>query len=197
MIEKTSALIRIAILIAAFSSVACDRAIEPFDPDEEPQQPDLSRIFPAGGSEARPGGDASGGGVMGGRSARGNLPPKPDSQPAGSGATIRGAVEIDAGLVGAITDQAVLFIIARRPGGGGPPLAVIRETQPRFPYEFEIGQANVMIPSLRFEGDILLTARLDSDGNATTKLPGDLAGSVDRTLSPGEAGVRVVLDQKL
>ena len=79
----------------------------------------------------------------------------------------------------------------------GPPLAVRRFASPRFPLEFEIGQANVMIPSMRFEGAIKLTARLDSDGNAMTRLPGDLSGAVATPLSPGAEGALLTLDQKL
>jgi hypothetical protein len=54
-----------------------------------------------------------------------------------------------------------------------------------------------MIPTLQFEGEIKLTARLDSDGNAMTKLPGDLVGAVAAPLVPGASGVVLVLDQKL
>ena len=32
--------------------VACDRNLEPFDPAEQPRQPDLSKIFPAGAEDA-------------------------------------------------------------------------------------------------------------------------------------------------
>ena len=31
---------------------ACDRNLEPFDPAEQPRQPDLSKIFPAGAEGA-------------------------------------------------------------------------------------------------------------------------------------------------
>jgi hypothetical protein len=92
----------------------------------------------------------------------------------------------------------MLFIIARAAGvRGGPPMAVLRVPSPRFPMDFEIGPANVMIPSMRFEGDIGITARLDSDGNAMTKLPGDLEGATRESHRPGDTGVAIVLDQKL
>lgn len=90
----------------------------------------------------------------------------------------------------------MLFIIARtRPAG--PPLAVLRVPTPSFPHRFEIGQAEVMIPTLVFEGEIKLSARLDSDGNAMTKLPGDLIGAVATPLAPGATNVTLRLDQKL
>jgi hypothetical protein len=58
--------IRVWLLIAAAVwAVGCNRNIEPFDPDEEPREPDLSKIFPAGaqpppnqaGLPPSPGGD--------------------------------------------------------------------------------------------------------------------------------------------
>jgi hypothetical protein len=60
-----------------------------------------------------------------------------------------------------------------------------------------MGQAQVMIPTLRFEGSITVTARLDSDGNAMTKLPGDLVGAVATPVAPGASGLKLVLDGKL
>jgi hypothetical protein len=54
-----------------------------------------------------------------------------------------------------------------------------------------------MIPTLRFEGSITVTARLDSDGNAMTKLPGDLVGEVATPVAPGASGLKLVLDGKL
>jgi hypothetical protein len=60
-----------------------------------------------------------------------------------------------------------------------------------------MGQAQVMIPTLRFEGSITVTARLDSDGNAMTKLPGDLVGEVATPVAPGASGLKLVLDGKL
>ena len=74
---------------------------------------------------------------------------------------------------------------------------MLRVPSPRFPVAFEIGPANVMIPSMRFEGDIGITARLDSDGNAMTKLPGDLAGATRSDHQPGASSVEIILDTKL
>ena len=92
----------------------------------------------------------------------------------------------------------MLFVIARPAGvTAGPPLAVLRIPAPRFPVAFEIGPANVMIPSMRFQGDIGITVRLDSDGNAMTKLPGDLEGTSKDFHQPGASGVEIVLETRL
>ena len=115
-----------------------------------------------------------------------------------SSLSIRGRIQIAPELVDDIQPGSILFLIARSAGvSAGPPLAVRRMASPRFPLEFEIGQENVMIPSMRFEGAIALTARLDSDGNAMTRLPGDLSGAVATPLSPGAEGALLTLDQKL
>ena len=188
---------RLAILVALlFFVLHCDRAIEPFDPNEEPREPDLSKIFPPGSGE--PSDSVGAPGMAGsGPATRGTMPGSP--APAGDeapGPPIRGRVEIAEPLRDSAPEQAILFLIARRQDTG-PPLAVLRIPNPSFPYEFELGQANVMIPTLRFEGDLQLTARLDSDGNARTKLPGDLVGKVSRSISPGDTGIVLTLDAQL
>jgi hypothetical protein len=91
-----------------------------------------------------------------------------------------------------------LFVIARQRGSvAGPPLAVLRVARPRFPVAFEIGPENVMIPSMRFEGEIQISARFDSDGDAMTQLPGDLSGSASSAHAPGASGVDILLDTRI
>ena len=69
----------------------------------------------------------------------------------------------------------MLFLIART-AAAGPPLAVKRIEAPSFPLDFEIGPDDRMIQAMPFAGSVQLTARLDSDGNATSRTPGDLQG---------------------
>jgi hypothetical protein len=180
------------LLLLASVSLHCDRGIESFDPNEEPAAPDLARIYPNGGTRKAP---AMGGGMPGAAApARRDAPASASAS--NSGATISGTIELDSGFYADRPANGMLFIIARsRPAG--PPLAVLRVPNPSFPHTFELGQAQVMIPTLQFEGEIKLSARLDSDGNAMTKLPGDLVGAVAAPLVPGASGVVLVLDQKL
>ncbi len=193
-------LISSLVLVGAMALVAgCDRGIEPFDPDEQPAQPNLDRIYPEGARAAK---GPSAGGPMNPAAPAGRGAPSLEPSGAGAGAalgkTIRGTVTIAEGFAADAQPNGLLFVIARRDGQeGGPPLAVVRVESPRFPVDFEIGQAQVMIPSMRFEGEILLSARLDSDGNAMTQLPGDLVGEIAKPLSPGSSGVDLTLDQKL
>ncbi|MCS5619865.1 MAG: hypothetical protein NZ808_08390 [Myxococcota bacterium] len=186
------------VLCVAAASLGCDRGIEDFDPAEEPALPNLDRIYPKG-AERQPSPVMQG--MMGAGPARRDAPPsEPAARPAAGqtapGATITGTIEISPELQSSAPASAMLFIIARTQPVG-PPLAVVRVPNPSFPHAFEMGQAQVMIPTLRFEGSITVTARLDSDGNAMTKLPGDLVGEVATPVAPGASGLKLVLDGKL
>ena len=161
-------------------------------PDVQRDGPGLRAASPGGTAESRTG--RRGAAPMAGSAGAG--PGSTDSS-AGVGA-IRGRIVVAPELTKDVRSDSVLFLIARAgAGGAGPPLAVRRFSTPRFPLEFEIGPENVMIPSMRFEGAIQLTARLDSDGNAMTRLPGDLQGAMAAPLAPGAAGAVLTLDQKL
>jgi cytochrome c-type biogenesis protein CcmH len=176
----------IALLGAALALAACDRKLEPFDPNEQPRQPDLSKIFPEGAERAE--------------RAQPGLPEAPGSgrgaEPvaAEAGEPIRGSVRIAPELADRVPDGAVLFLIASR-GAAGPPLAVKRIPEPSFPMDFELGPDDRMIQSLPFSGPLQLRARGDADGNAMSRTPGDLFGELAAPVEPGAAGVDVLIDQ--
>jgi hypothetical protein len=171
-----------ASLLGLAAGVGCDRNISPYDPAEEPRAPDLSRIFPA--PEQAPAG-----GVAGPMGAGG--PPAAEVAAGRPGAAVRGTVHLEGG---GDAGGAVLFLIARPAGArGGPPLAVVRVPSPAFPFDFEIGPDDVMIPSMRFEGSITLTARLDGDGNASTQSEGDRSTASPVSVVPGDVGVELLL----
>ena len=171
----------------------CNRNLEPFDPAEQPRQPDLSRIFPAG---------AEGPAIA--QNAPSEMPPPPGmpEMPGGEasadagGEPIRGTLRLAPELASAQPAGAVLFLIARTPQPG-PPLAVKRIEAPSFPLAFEIGPDDRMIKSRPFVGPLQITARLDADGNATSRTPGDLQGSAKAAVNPGAVGVELVLDERL
>ena len=172
------------LLLISLSMPACDRRIEPYDPAEKSAQPDLAHIFPA----REPAAAAAAGGAM---PAAATGPARAASDQA-SGKTLRSRVTRGAGAEA--PPGAVLFVIARHAGSaGGPPLAVQRIADPRFPVDFEIGAAQVMIPSMRFEGPIDLSVRLDADGNAMSREAGNLQARSEAPLSPGSDGVELVL----
>jgi len=173
----------VAAVLAAALAWGCDRHVEPFDPSAEPRQPDLSRIFPEP-SRQREAAPSPG------------MPPAPEAAAAAAASPVTGRVVLPAEAEP--PPGAALFLIARAEGAAaGPPLAVRRIADPRFPLEFEIGPQHVMMPGVRFEGPMRLTARLDSDGNASTRLPGDRQGRAERPVTPGSGGVEIVLGETL
>jgi cytochrome c-type biogenesis protein CcmH len=117
--------------------------------------------------------------------------------PATAGQTISGTITVDAKFKPNLDPNAALFIIARPAGGsGGPPLAVKKFDKPTFPLSYSLGQDNVMMQGMPFSGKINITARLDKDGNPTTRGPGDLTGEYKK--NPAEVGTKnadVILDQ--
>ena len=174
--------------LLALAALACDRHVEPFVPGEEPRQPDLSKIFPAGAERAEQRGSPG-------------LPENPErggrgADPTAEAPPIRGVVRVSDALAGRVPPNAVLFLIART-GAAGPPLAVQRIRSPRLPFEFEIGPADRMIRTLPFAGELQLTARLDQDGDAGSRSPGDLEGAATDSHAPGASGVEIVLDRTL
>ena len=177
----------LALGIAVALALGCDRKIEPFVPGEKPEAPDLSRIFPEGAEKA----------------AKQEAKPGPMRREgaapvatASSEESISGTVSIAPALAGRVPPGAVLFVIART-ADTGPPLAVKRIADPKLPLSFSIGPDDRMIKALPFAGPIKLSARVDSDGNAMTRLPGDLAGAAPEPHQPGDSGVAVVIDQVL
>ena len=180
--------ILLALGLAVLGSAAgCDRNIEPFDPDERPAQPDLSKIFPAGAERAA---EISAGmpPAPGGR--RGAPPVAAEASP------ISGTLRLGSGMEEKVRPGAVLFLIARA-SEAGPPLAVVRIRNPKFPLDFEIGPDDRMIPSIPFAGPLRVTARVDGDGNAMTRDPGDLTGAAVGSYEPGARGVQVLIDAVL
>ncbi|MDH3519448.1 MAG: hypothetical protein OEM49_03250 [Myxococcales bacterium] len=179
-------------LCTALALSGCDRNVEPYVADEEPEQPDLAKIFPQGPDDAQP---------------KSPMPPRMPPAPGMPGPArdavvsadappIRGIIRVDAALQDRVPQNAVLFIIARQ-GAGGPPLAVEKISAPRFPLEFSLGPENRMVASIPFAGPFQITVRLDGDGNAASRNPGDLQGAAAGSVSPGATGVEIVLDQVL
>ncbi len=184
--DRLGLLRAVAALAGSFAVLVfagCDRNVAPYEPGDA-KQPDLSRIFPDSGEH-----DHSDEAAAAGRETVAQ-----ETSRAGSarGDTISGEVTIASG---AAPEGATLFIIARPKGAtAGPPLAVLRVPSPRFPFSFELSQANVMIPSMRFDGEMDVSARLDVDGNAMTRDAADLEGRAAGSHAPGASGLTIALE---
>ncbi len=125
-----------------------------------------------------------------------------ESAPAGdapaAGGDITGTVTVAPALAGSLPSGGVLFLSAR-PGSAvsGPPMASVKLVPNGAGVPFSIGQKDVMMGGTFAAQPVTLQARWDQDGNAMTKQPGDLTGTLSAPVAPGTGGVSLVLDQKL
>lgn len=153
---------RVSLGLLLGSSLACNQGEIKGDPNPQPPAPDAAR--PMVDTRTRVPGELLG------------------SQ---RGGTLSGVVTLPAGV--APPDGAVLFVFARTPGvEAGPPVAVTRPDTKRWPVSFELGPESVMIPGTPFTGPFTVVARLDADGNAMTRGPGDWEGRSGAPVKPGE-----------
>ena len=102
---------------------------------------------------------------------------------------VTGSIRGDAG---AVREGDTIFLFARSEGvTKGPPTWVQRIRVTTLPLDFRIGPANAMLG-----GDppakMVLTARIDRDGNPTTRGPDDLEGA-SGVIAPGATGVVLAL----
>lgn len=107
----------------------------------------------------------------------------PGAQPAPAAAPVVGA-----GLRGTITvadalkaqvKSGFVFIMAR-PIGGGMPIAVKKlpfAGPGALPLSFELTAKDTMMAGTAFTGEVRLQVRLDADGDALSKQPGDIHGA--------------------
>jgi len=180
-------------LLAAILVLGCDRHVEPYVEGEEPERADLSRIFPPERDSGAPEGPAElpapPGPAAGSASSAGG-------PPAAAGSPVRGTISVAPELADRLPREGVLFVFAR-PLGGGPPVAARRLPVTELPLEFELGPNDRMVEGVPFQGPFQLVARIDADGNATTRTPGDLQGASLAPVNPGDTDVTLVLDEAL
>jgi hypothetical protein len=160
------------ILIALATVVGCDRGVEPFDAGKNPQTTRPANSFPT------------------------PVPATEIHAADSTSQTLEGTIQVAPALAGQIPDSAVLFLIART-AATGPPLAVKRLPTPQFPFDFSIGPDDRMIQAMPFQGPIRLSARIDADGNATTRSPGDLQTNSDTAYDPGARSITLLINEAL
>lgn len=114
----------------------------------------------------------------------------------GTEGTIRGALKIADALKAKAAPGATIFLVARMAmdGAPGPVVAVQRYTVGAWPQPFELTQDNVMLAGMSLKGKVVLTARVDQDGDAMTKQPGDIEGATPAITVPAQS-VDLVLDK--
>lgn len=139
-----------------------------------------------------------------GGAALGNAQGNPGAAPlAGSAATIKGTITLDAARAADVKPGSVLYIIVRRDAGEGQRGSLIASKKVEvtgpglFPLTYEIGPENVMMGGTSLEGQVRVEARIDQDGDAISKQPGDIAGARSGALAVGAGGVDFTLSEKM
>ena len=101
----------------------------------------------------------------------------------GPSGTIKGTITLDAARAADVKAGTVLYIIVRRDAGEGQKGMLIASrkvevTGPAmFPLTYEIGPENVMMAGSTLDGQVRVEARVDQDGDAISKSPGDVVGA--------------------
>lgn len=121
----------------------------------------------------------------------------------GTGGTLKGRITLDAAVAADVKPGSVLFIIVRKDAGEGQKGMLMASKKLEvgganmFPLDYEIGPENVMMGGSALEGQVRVEARLDQDGDAISKQPGDLVGARAGAVAVGATGVDFAVREKL
>jgi hypothetical protein len=148
--------------------------------------------LPAGASPAgaSPAGGAPSGAFVG-STPGGDFDPK---------TVLTGVIKVDGKVKSKIAAGDVVFVVARKYEAGatgpGTPLAVQKLTVDKFPLKFSLDSRDSMLAGTKLEGKVVVTVRVDKDGDAITKNPGDVTGQ-SKPVEPPKKDVVVDLDTVL
>ncbi|MCB9539077.1 MAG: hypothetical protein H6704_22845 [Myxococcales bacterium] len=105
-------------------------------------------------------------------------------------------------MKGDIKPGSVLFIIVRKDAGEGQRGMLIAAKRvdvqgpDQFPLTYEVSSADVMMQGTALEGAVRIEARVDQDGDALSKTPGDVTGDGPAT-TVGGAAADFTLDTRI
>lgn len=112
---------------------------------------------------------------------------------------VTGALRLDDKVKSKVKEGDTIFLTARAfdpSGAQGPILAVKKLTAGKWPMAFQLDARDAMMTGTKLSGKIVVTVRVDKDGDAITKNPGDVSG-VSRALDVPSEKVVVTLDTVL
>jgi tetratricopeptide (TPR) repeat protein len=145
------------------------------EPAGDEADPHAGLGIPGGRTPGSPGGPASAAGER-----------------APSGRHVAGTIDLDPALKSTVTPQSVLFVFVREAGfGAGPPIAAKRLSPAAFPVAFDISESDAMMGQ-PFPDSLLVEARLDADGDPTTRPPTDPKARQD-DVKAGSSDLHLVL----
>jgi hypothetical protein len=108
---------------------------------------------------------------------------------------IAGSLQLDKKVEAKVANGDVIYLVARA-AEGGPPLAVKRLVVGAWPLAFSLDSRDAMMAGTAMKGKIVVSARVDKDGDAMTKNPGDVIGQT-KPIEPPAKDVVLMLDSVL
>jgi cytochrome c-type biogenesis protein CcmH len=115
-----------------------------------------------------------------------------DPQAQHGGGRVTGVIELDSSAASSVIYPAVVFVYARLENVSvGPPLAALRLQVSSFPVEFSLGPEHAMTGGT-LPRKVRIEARIDPDGNVTTREPDARHGFIDR-VELGATNLRILL----
>ena len=126
--------------------------------------------------------------------------PAPDpSRPIDPTHHVKGVIKVHAKAKSRVSPGGTVFVIIKKAGPdgapSGPPVAVDKLTWGKDELPFEMTEKQAMIAGTELTGDVVVTARYDQDGDALSKQPGDIVGTL-KVKIPAE-NVTLTLDEVL
>ncbi len=121
----------------------------------------------------------------------------------GGGGSIKGTITLDPSRVADVKGGTTLFIIVRRDAGEGQKGMLMASKKVeisgtnQFPLPYEIGPENVMMGNTTLDGVVRVEARIDQDGDAISKQPGDVIGAHAGAVPVGTSAVDLNLADKI
>ena len=107
---------------------------------------------------------------------------------------LSGSVQIAPGLKErAPKTNSMLFIIAKN--AGGVPVAVHRVVNPEFPAPFRMGPEDLLVPAVRGQEELRVSAEMNAHGQVGKPRPGDLETRTPASARPGGGGIWLTLDR--
>ncbi len=134
---------------------------------------------------------------------QGSTPPPPvaaaggEQPPAASGSrTIRVAVSLAPNIREQLKEPLLLFVLARDPQAGGPPLAVQRRNSSELPLTIELSERDAMMPTRTIASvpRVQVVARLSHSGRPQAQ-SGDFYGEGNYDFATGAGTLNIMIDR--
>jgi hypothetical protein len=120
----------------------------------------------------------------------GSIPPPPEG-------SLSGTIQVAPAVAASVKAGDTIYVIARNAATNAA-IAVVRLVAPeKWPLEFALSGSHSMQPGTGLFGKVKLEARVDKDGDAMTKKPGDVVGQVKELVEVPAKGVVLTLDTVL